>query len=113
MNARYASRISASPGLPIRTRVYDGVRSPRASAYALTKWRQQGNLQRRRTPRRLLWGGASTCFGRAPWTNDVREADGAGTPCFNVARAHFVHVGGARSEEHTSELQSRENLVCR
>src|SRR5690606_39753025 len=25
----------------------------------------------------------------------------------------FVHVGGNRSEEHTSELQSRENLVCR
>src|SRR5690606_40925774 len=29
---------------------------------------------------------------------------------------HFAHVGhaaSARSEEHTSELQSRENLVCR
>src|SRR5690606_42153553 len=24
-----------------------------------------------------------------------------------------VHLGSARSEEHTSELQSRENLVCR
>src|SRR5690606_40626862 len=33
------------------------------------------------------------------------------------ARGHRLraglHVGGARSEEHTSELQSRENLVCR
>src|SRR5690606_39774491 len=28
--------------------------------------------------------------------------------------AHRLHLGGAaRSEEHTSELQSRENLVCR
>src|SRR5690606_41122940 len=25
----------------------------------------------------------------------------------------FSHVGNVRSEEHTSELQSRENLVCR
>src|SRR5690606_42021336 len=24
-----------------------------------------------------------------------------------------THLAGARSEEHTSELQSRENLVCR
>src|SRR2546430_3106413 len=26
---------------------------------------------------------------------------------------HVVFVGGARSEEHTSELQSQSNLVCR
>src|SRR5690606_41878165 len=26
---------------------------------------------------------------------------------------HLVAVAAARSEEHTSELQSRENLVCR
>src|SRR5690606_40329677 len=26
---------------------------------------------------------------------------------------HGPHVRGGRSEEHTSELQSRENLVCR
>src|SRR2546430_9167330 len=25
----------------------------------------------------------------------------------------FFHVGGDRSEEHTSELQSQSNLVCR
>src|SRR5690606_41628916 len=31
-----------------------------------------------------------------------------------VVLAHdVVHLGAARSEEHTSELQSRENLVCR
>src|SRR5690606_41191471 len=32
------------------------------------------------------------------------------TPATRVARSTSV---GARSEEHTSELQSRENLVCR
>src|SRR5690606_40689982 len=34
-----------------------------------------------------------------------------------VLRAHVVALavecGGVRSEEHTSELQSRENIVCR
>src|SRR5690606_40431964 len=30
-----------------------------------------------------------------------------------VSRIPDGHYGGARSEEHTSELQSRENLVCR
>src|SRR5690606_42097596 len=28
-------------------------------------------------------------------------------------RPHHARIGGGRSEEHTSELQSRENLVCR
>ena len=28
-------------------------------------------------------------------------------------RLHLRATAGARSEEHTSELQSRENLVCR
>src|SRR5690606_41071110 len=29
------------------------------------------------------------------------------------SRVNFIHPKDARSEEHTSELQSRENLVCR
>src|SRR5690606_40146996 len=33
--------------------------------------------------------------------------------CFHVAAVHFVQRHFSRSEEHTSELQSRENLVCR
>src|SRR5690606_39688109 len=35
---------------------------------------------------------------------------------FLTERVYFHHakvISGARSEEHTSELQSRENLVCR
>src|SRR5436309_9538428 len=35
---------------------------------------------------------------------------------FQVKARHvyeFLHEGNKRSEEHTSELQSRENLVCR
>src|SRR5690606_39343912 len=30
-----------------------------------------------------------------------------------LAEAAMRHLHGARSEEHTSELQSRENVVCR
>src|SRR5690606_40467304 len=37
-----------------------------------------------------------------------------GRRCSGVGRKSAVgRVGGQRSEEHTSELQSRENLVCR
>src|SRR5690606_39703721 len=33
---------------------------------------------------------------------------------YKLARKNaFIEVGNLRSEEHTSELQSRENLVCR
>src|SRR5690606_39628702 len=37
----------------------------------------------------------------------------AGPLYLELAHADPVAVGMARSEEHTSELQSRENLVCR
>src|SRR2546427_4269155 len=31
----------------------------------------------------------------------------------DVARVHGIGNGGERSEEHTSELQSQSNIVCR
>src|SRR5690606_40291330 len=34
-------------------------------------------------------------------------------PKFSMSRVSSSSVIGMRSEEHTSELQSRENLVCR
>src|SRR5260370_42703748 len=36
-----------------------------------------------------------------------------GVPAFNYDRAQTVVIEGRRSEEHTSELQSHLNLVCR
>src|SRR5690606_40276773 len=52
--------------------------------------------------------------GLPPTPEEVRSflADERDT---NVKRAELVDrlVGSGRSEEHTSELQSRENLVCR
>src|SRR6266511_2636265 len=51
---------------------------------------------------------AGSCAGRArpPLTSQVAD-ESTGAP------ATGARVRRARSEEHTSELQSRENLVCR
>src|SRR5690606_41213189 len=40
-------------------------------------------------------------------------ADGAAGPVPPARDGQDLRCAGARSEEHTSELQSRENLVCR
>src|SRR5206468_9540451 len=37
----------------------------------------------------------------------------AGFDCRDMGKALFASAWGARSEEHTSELQSRSDLVCR
>src|SRR3712207_6928095 len=39
--------------------------------------------------------------------------DEAIEPMQRLGMVYFAIVGGARSEEHTSELQSRQYLVCR
>src|SRR5436309_9277988 len=44
-------------------------------------------------------------------TRPARSGRGAASPSSDKLRAFLGH--GLRSEEHTSELQSRENLVCR
>src|SRR5436309_15664293 len=62
-------------------------------------------LMIRRPPR-------STLF---PYTTLFR-ADGAGGGCPGIRSLHGGRASrhqAVRSEEHTSELQSRENLVCR
>src|SRR5690606_40369503 len=49
-----------------------------------------------------------------PLGDQPARHSGAGRPRFRTARTGSdVARGGPRSEEHTSELQSRENLVCR
>src|SRR5207302_9948344 len=58
-------------------------------------------------PRRRSDGGRRAAGRRAT----VRG--GGGRFVRTVPGGAVRHVGGARSEEHTSELQSRENLVCR
>src|SRR2546430_7984133 len=43
----------------------------------------------------------------------VRSGDLARHPTFGVEDTQRLQVGCLRSEEHTSELQSQSNLVCR
>src|SRR2546427_9250097 len=78
----------------------------------------------RRPPRSTLF--PYTTLFRSRWGRPRRSPPGAGTdqqlaPVRCVAgdgtdparRGHFAVSDGARSEEHTSELQSQSNLVCR
>src|SRR3712207_7084728 len=53
----------------------------------------------------------STLF---PYTTLFRSAGGAGAARGGgLVAARSAHPAGVRSEEHTSELQSRQYLVCR
>src|SRR5688572_31707329 len=55
----------------------------------------------------------STLF---PYTTLFRSALNLGMPLYrvgNYAAARDLFAGEVRSEEHTSELQSQSNLVCR
>src|SRR5690606_39729870 len=58
------------------------------------------------------------CEARAPLSSPVIDCDIAAdddiiVPAFDGRSEHFCCRKFIRSEEHTSELQSRENLVCR
>src|SRR3712207_8523340 len=46
-------------------------------------------------------------------TMTAEEREAVITATIRVARARTAPRGGRRSEEHTSELQSRQYLVCR
>src|SRR5437016_7885310 len=51
-----------------------------------------------------------------PWSRDLRqmvERDFGEEPPWNEPLGHLAQVAAPRSEEHTSELQSLTNLVCR
>src|SRR2546430_7285475 len=49
------------------------------------------------------------------WSSDVCSSDLFAAHAFftRLAAGHHAFGGGERSEEHTSELQSQSNLVCR
>src|SRR5690349_23412338 len=46
-------------------------------------------------------------------TPAVGDLDGVGGPEVVIGGGNRVGINGPRSEEHTSELQSRRDLVCR
>src|SRR5258707_3541347 len=66
-------------------------------------------LMIRRPPRSTLF--PYTTLFRSPFVRWLRRRRGIALP--GEARDPFVLVSDLRSEEHTSELQSRQYLVCR
>src|SRR5690606_40721311 len=56
---------------------------------------------------------AGSSSGSIPPGHGKRPGSGSKTPASTNLSAPVVRSTIARSEEHTSELQSRENLVCR
>src|SRR2546427_5835771 len=69
----------------------------------------------RRPPRSTLF--PYTTLFRSPAASAFLGHDGAAPPGLGpgcrVAARTLGHPAGSRSEEHTSELQSQSNLVCR
>src|SRR5436309_4428404 len=66
----------------------------------------------RRPPRSTLF--PYTTLFRSGSVNDLMKREDADLPVYLAAEKDLYHPPDKpRSEEHTSELQSRENLVCR
>src|SRR5260370_21335883 len=64
----------------------------------------------RRPPRSTLFPYTTLFRSRAPYRCQHGQLNGLGPQCYSRCRQV---VEPARSEEHTSELQSHMNLVCR
>src|SRR5690606_42012267 len=89
---------------------------PRSTLFPYTTLFRSHRLLARRQVARLLAARRRPELGRV----SLRDRDEDGTqhhrqPVQRPERHRDAgrQVGGVRSEEHTSELQSRENLVCR
>src|SRR2546427_3403157 len=65
----------------------------------------------RRPPRSTLF--PYTTLFRSPVVNALATRPQAGRAATSLARAESGYAAMDRSEEHTSELQSQSNLVCR
>src|SRR5690606_30543217 len=61
----------------------------------------------------LYYGSTSRTVKYKHMLPNVYELDDAETAIIALLLLHGPQTAGERSEEHTSELQSRENLVCR
>src|SRR5690349_25098476 len=69
-------------------------------------------LMIRRPPRSTLFP-YTTLFRSLPLRIDRTGGRTVRTSCANSSSSSEMRSGSARSEEHTSELQSRRDLVCR
>src|SRR5690606_20141659 len=104
-----ASRESTASRVPAESASLAGPIAPPEAAEFASSGAPAGPAE---TPRAVSWpdstGSKSSPESAAP--DDGAPVTGPGTTCgFAVLR----ECHATRSEEHTSELQSRENLVCR
>src|SRR3712207_8726540 len=86
-------------------------RPPRSTLFPYTTLFRSGQIGRRCTvPPSAATMSASHAGGGGGFCCSVVGGSAAGA-CWELARSGGL--GGPRSEEHTSELQSRQYLVCR
>src|SRR3712207_8101751 len=78
-------------------------RPPRSTLFPYT------TLFRSHDRRPRIWG----CRLRTDRSEDMRQHDGSTAACLQCRKHQRVFRRPDRSEEHTSELQSRQYLVCR
>src|SRR2546429_5116586 len=90
-------------------------RPPRSTLFPYTTlFRSPRRLLRAAPPsRRRLLRRRDRVSGSADWTESVRAVQRRRPPTFLALRGLAAAQLHRRSEEHTSELQSRLHLVCR
>src|SRR3712207_7409035 len=88
-------------------------RPPRSTLFPYTTLFRSGlREQSRDLDRRLVLRVVGVGHGRAEDRNPLRDRGERVEPLDELAH-DAQHAPGVRSEEHTSELQSRQYLVCR
>src|SRR2546427_2780583 len=92
-------------------------RWPKRDAYPVSVFRWNAHWLRsllRNTQRKKFkphtW---SRAWGNRSWENGIRISTTQPNESTDVATSHTGSQDRSRSEEHTSELQSQSNLVCR
>src|SRR3712207_8974233 len=101
---------SATPRLPDEDSISteSGVRTPSRSAASTISVAALSLIEPAKLkPSHLRYSGASTIDRRSTYRSSSLKA------CGTEMTVTTVSSGVARSEEHTSELQSRQYLVCR
>src|ERR1035437_3816853 len=76
-------------------------------------WASTGSMHVARTLARAVLLSHRLVVVPGGWVNDCLSATTNSAEIYNPIAGTFTATGSMRSEEHTSELQSRQYLVCR
>src|SRR2546427_4588318 len=88
-------------------------RPPRSTLFPYTTLFRSGRFCSSRARRRQTRPGLSALHQRPHWTAPLRRDQPMIVEVQPLYLVWFAGIGITRSEEHTSELQSQSNLVCR